>query len=42
MVKSDIVTNFRSFTNNHTHTVVDKEAAANFSPGMDLNTGKPA
>ena len=43
MIKRDIITNFGSFTNHHTHAMIDKKTFANFCARMNLNTcGKSA
>ncbi len=42
LIQGDIVTNLSSLTNNHTQAVIDKEAAPDLGPRMDLNSGKPA
>src|SRR5699024_11033552 len=35
-----VIDDFGRLTNNHTHTVIDKEPTADVSPRVDFNTGK--
>ena len=41
LIKRDIITNHRSFTDHNTHTVVDKEATTNGCSRVNFNAGKP-
>ena len=42
VIKRHVIANFSSFANDHTHTVIDKETAANFCAGMNFNAGGKA
>src|SRR5210317_1210930 len=40
MIKGDVVTDFSCFTDDHAHTVVDKEFLAYFCTRMNFNSGQ--
>jgi hypothetical protein len=41
MIKRHVIADFRGFANDHPHTVVDKETAANFGTRVDFNARQP-
>ena len=42
MIEGAVVTDFRGFTNHHTHTMVNKEAPANVCARVNFDSGQPA
>src|ERR1043165_2204865 len=42
LVEHDVVADFGSFTDDHAHTVIDEEAAADDGAGMDFDAGEKA
>jgi hypothetical protein len=40
MIYQDIIGDFRSLPDHHTHAMVNKEASANLRAGVDFNTGQ--